>query len=158
KFPHLMTQGCGILSHEFPATPTTERRLQANDVGTQFRGKERTLMSGMPHLTAGFAFGMGFGAWWLGVRMFDTAGQSGVARPLIQPVFQFLNPRQQQANDGLCFRSLPGNQFVRDLQCHAGDCAENRVVGQSDSPKSLPRVVAGYFGEVEEDTNRTLPS
>src|SRR6185312_5085012 len=111
---------------------------------TLFRGKEGPLLPDVPRLPTGFTLRRRLVPRRLGVRMFGTGWQRGVAWRLVPTRFQLLNPGQEQANEGLRFRSLASNQFFRDRQCHARDCGENPVAGQSDSPKSSPRLVADY--------------
>ena len=51
----------------------------------------------------------------LGVGMFGTGRQRGIARRLFEPVLQLLDLGQQCADDGLRLRRLAGDQFLRDL-------------------------------------------
>lgn len=48
--------------------------------------------------------------------MFATGRQRRIAWRLVQPRFEFGDLCQQQANDGLSLRRLPGNDIFRDLR------------------------------------------
>ena len=101
-------------------------------------------MSGVARLTTRTAGRRGLGSWRLGVGMFGTRRDRGVARRLVELVLQFLDFDEQGADDGLRFRRLAGDQFFRDLQRHTLHVGEKQTSGQTDSQKTSPRTVADY--------------
>ena len=95
-------------------------------------------MAGVAGLTAPQARGLGLAAGWLGVGMFGTRRDRGVAWRLVEEVLQFLDLGEQRADNGLRFGRLVGDQFFRDLQRHTLHVGEKQVCGQIDSQKAHP--------------------
>ena len=93
--------------------------------------------------------------------MLRTGRKRRILRRLAEPRFQFLdarfelgdplillgNPSQQQTNDRLCLRRLPGNGVFRDqwLPRHAGDVADFLGCAKAISAIQSLRVVNGYL-------------
>jgi hypothetical protein len=102
-------------------------------------------MPGVTGLTTPTAGRLGLGSWRLGVGVFGTGRQRGVARGLVELVLQLPDLGEEGADDGLRFRRLAGNQLFGDLQRHALHVAEKQACGQTDSPKNSPRAVADYI-------------
>jgi hypothetical protein len=59
-------------------------------------------------------------------------------------VLQLPDRVEEGADDGLCFRTLAGNQLFGDLRRHALPVGEKQASGQTDSQKTSPRAVADY--------------
>ena len=68
-------------------------------------------MPDVPRLPTGFTLRTWLVSRRLGMRMFGTGWQRGVARPLVQALFQLLKTGQEQANEGLRFEES-GEQSV----------------------------------------------
>jgi hypothetical protein len=104
----------------------------------------------VPWLSAAFLFRLTLGQGRLGMGMHAAGWQRGVlgrlspALQLLDACLQFGNLRQQQANDGLSFRRLAGDDFFRDSEQHAIDVAEIRLPVQINSAKIALRGVNGY--------------
>lgn len=85
-----------------------------------------------------------------GVRMLRTGRQRGVLWVQAQPRFKFRNPRfqlgdlRQQADDGLGFRRLAGDDFLRNFKRHATGVAENAPRVQIKLSRFRPQGVNGY--------------
>ena len=126
----------------------------------------------MTRLATAFLPGFAAGGPWrrgLGMRMLRTGRKRRILRRLAEPRFQFLdarfelgdplillgNPSQQQTNDRLCLRRLPGNGVFRDqwLPRHAGDVADFLGCAKAISAIQSLRVVNGYVlgGEKMEE-------
>src|SRR5262249_43798390 len=144
EFPHLMTQRRGVLSRQLSATAPAGRRLQGDDLVALCRGEERTFMPGVAGLTTRTAGRLGLGSLRLGVGVFGTGRQRGVAWGLVELFLQLPDRGEEGADDGLGFRGLAGNQLFGDLQRHALHVGEKQASGQTDSPRASPRAVADY--------------
>ena len=101
-------------------------------------------MPGVARLTTPAAQGTGLGPGRLGVGMFGTRRDRGVAWGLVEPVLQFLDLGEPGAEDVLGFGRLAGDQFFRDLQRHTLQVGEKKASGETDSQKTSPRAVADY--------------
>jgi hypothetical protein len=92
----------------------------------------------------------GFGRLRPGVRMLRTGRQRRVLRrllpslKLLNPRFQLGNLRQQQADDGLGFRRLAGNDFFRDSKLHVPRVAEIALRVRITSSRKRLHGVNGY--------------
>ena len=107
-------------------------------------------MPGVAKLTTPAAQGAGLGPGRLGMGMFGTRRDRGVARGLVELVLQFLDLGEQGADDGLSFRRLAGDQFFRDLQRHTRHVGEKQASGQTDSPRASAPAVANYGGSTRQ--------
>jgi hypothetical protein len=139
KFPHLMTQRRGVLSRQLLATAPTGRRFQGDDLVALSRREERTLLPGVAGLTTRTAGRLGLGSWRLGVGVFGTGGNRGIAWGLVELVLQLPHRGEEGADDGLGFRGLAGNQLFGDLQRHALHVGEKLASGQTDTQEPHPR-------------------
>jgi hypothetical protein len=114
NLPDLVSQWFGVGAGKRLATPTATLRLEGDDRLTLIGRNQRSLVFRVSGLTARLPAALFPRSGRFGMGVFGTWRQGRVSRRLVQASFEFADLRQQQANNGLRFRWLPGNQVFRD--------------------------------------------
>jgi hypothetical protein len=124
--PHLMSQWLGVAAGQPFAAAAAGPGLHGDDRLTLIRGDQRPLVLEMSRLAARLPAALAFLGLGLCMRMLAARRQRRVSRRLVQTRFKFGDLRQQQPNNRLRLRRLPGDQFLRDqwLLRHATGVAD----------------------------------
>jgi hypothetical protein len=121
-----MPQRLGITTGQLRAATTALGGIDNLNVVAVTTAQQRSLVLGVTRLPAAPLLRLRFGPGGLGVRMLRARRQRGVLRRAIHARLQLCYLGQQQANNRLCLRQLPRDQFFRDFQRHAQGVANFR--------------------------------
>ena len=152
QFPHLMPQRLGVAAGELRAAAATLGRLQRLNVVALVGGNQGRSCFSWPGCPPRFFFDLRFGGCGLACGCCVLGGREEFCGVLpftcrsnvLDPRFQLGNLRQQQADDGLGFRRLAGDDFFGDFQRHALSVAENPSRVQINLSKTRLLGVNGY--------------
>ena len=111
--PDLMPQRLGVISCQSVTTAATGRRLERHHLAAFLGGDQGPFVLGMTGLAASFLPGRLSRRRGLGMRVLRTGRQRRILRGLVESRFQFLDPRDQQPDNGLRLRRLTSNHFSR---------------------------------------------
>ena len=129
NLPDLMPQRLGVAASQPLAATTARRRLDGDHVLALLAGKQRPIVLGMPRLTTRFLAALVARRRRFGMGMLDTGRQRRIPRRLVQSRFQFSDLRQQNTDESLCLRRLPGNHVFGNQRRwrHTKDVADFRL-------------------------------
>jgi hypothetical protein len=112
ELPNLMSQWFGIATGQVITAAAAFRRLQDVQFVAAVGRQQRPAVLRVSRLSAPLPLRLGFLLHGLGMRMLRARRQRRILRRFVEPCFQLGDLGQQQPNDNLCLRRLPGDQFL----------------------------------------------